>query len=113
MRAAVPSVVTTRRDMGTGWAWYTLPVFPDGEIHVSIALGFEREVLKQIILSDSNPKFGSDWNDWAEEKEKRRAESIHGWLVRRGFAPGNHSWGSVWAGFDAKGGAGTASVRFA
>lgn len=113
LRSAVPSVETSRRDMGTGWVWYRLPVLSDGEVQVSIALGFEREVLKHIILSDSSPKFGAGWNDWTEEKEKSRAESIRRWLEVRGFAPGTYSWGSVWAGFDPKGGAGTAAVRFA
>jgi hypothetical protein len=110
---ALPDVGATRRDMGTGWTWYRLPSFQDEGTHVTMALGFEVGALKQIILSDSNPEFGSNWNEWTEAKERRRAESIRTWLGRQGIVSGDHKWGSVWAGFDPKGGSGCAAVRFA
>jgi len=99
--------------MLTGWVWYRLPVFIDEGITVGIALGFNGGTLEQISLSDVDPKFGTGWSEWSEEKEKQRAESIGNWLTGKGYRTGAYEWGGVWAGFDPKGGFGTATVRYA
>jgi len=33
--ASLPSVSATRRDMQTGWIWYSLPPFPDDGVQLS------------------------------------------------------------------------------
>lgn len=104
---------TLPTDMGTGWVWYHLPVFTDGGITVGIALGFNGGQLEKISLSDVDPKFGTGWSEWSEEKERQRAESIGNWLIGKGYQAGAYEWGSVWADFDPKGGFGTATVRYA
>lgn len=99
--------------MNTGWVWFQLPTFPDGEIIVGVSLGFNCGKLEQITLSDVHPKYGTSWNDWSEKQECLRAEQIGSWLASKGHPPGSHSWGTVSAAYDAKGGSGSAGVRFA
>jgi hypothetical protein len=98
--------------MGNGWVWYRLPAFPDADVSVVASLAFNRGVLEEISLADANSKYGASWNDWSEERERARAASIGAWLNTRGFPAGNYSWGQVWWGYDAKGGGGSAVVRF-
>jgi hypothetical protein len=101
-----------RTDMHTGWVWYRLPVFRDDGIMVGIALGFNSGMLEQISLSDVDPKFGTGWSEWSAEKEQQRANSIGNWLDGKGFPARSYDWGEVWAGFDSKGGFGSATVRY-
>ncbi len=98
--------------MGTGWAWYSLPRFEDRAVVVSITLGFEGSRLSQLELLDGNPKFGIGWDNWSEQNEKLRADSIGGWLTAQGFPSGRYTWGEVWSGYDPRGGFGSAGVRF-
>lgn len=107
----IPSVIKSKRDMGTGWVWYSLPPFEDGEIIVAISLGFNLGTLGMIGLADAHDKFGTSWSEWSEDKERARASSIGSWLTKRGIGAGNYSWGSVWVGYDPKGGGGSATVR--
>jgi hypothetical protein len=104
---------STHRDMGNGWVWYQLPTFMDAGVTVAVALGFNLGTLEQITLSDVDPKYGSSWEDWSEKQEHLRAGAISAWLKDKGFPLGNYHWGTVWAGYDAKGGIGQGRVRFA
>lgn len=104
-------IMRSRTDMGTGGGWYSLPTFQDGEIVVGIALGFHAGRLEQISLSDANPGFGDSWPSFSERQEHLRAKSIGNWLARKGLSLGTYSWGSVWAGYDPKGGLGSAVIR--
>lgn len=99
-------------DMHTGWKWYQLPVLSDGDMAIGISLGFEAGRLRQIALGEASSDLGSSWGDWSEANEQLRAERIRSWLVEKGFAPGVYHWGEIWAGFDAKGGLGGATVRY-
>lgn len=111
--AGVADISCSRRDMGTTWVWYQLPTFQDGEILVAIALGFRAGKLVQLSLSDANPKFGDSWSTFSEHQERLRAQSIGAWLASKRLFVGTYSWGSVWAGFDPKGGFGSAVIRLA
>ena len=111
--ASLPSVKSAKSDMRTGWVWYWLPTFRDGENVISIGLGFNGGTLAMMTFDDMNPRFGTRWSEWSPEKELARAKSIESWLKGKGFAVGAHSWGSIWAGFDEKGGRGSARVRLA
>jgi hypothetical protein len=110
--AVMPAVEASTSDMGTGWVWYRLPAFPDADVSVVVSLAFNRGVLEEISLADASPRYGANWNDWSEERERARAASIGAWLSARGFPAGSYSWGQVWWGYDAKGGGGSAAVRF-
>src|ERR1043165_5455815 len=109
--AALPDVGATKRDMRTGWTWYSLPRFNDGAVVVAISLGFEGSRLAQIGVLDGNEVFGRGWDGWSEENERLRAESIGSWLAAQGFPSGKYSWGEGWSGLDPKGGFGSAGVR--
>jgi len=101
-----------KRDMKTGWIWYTLPSFCDGDTIVHISLGFNNARLKMISLSDGNPRFGGGWDEWSEQKERERVESIVAWLAQEDIQIGDYSWGRVSAGVDPRGGCGEANVTF-
>ena len=111
--ASLPMLAGAGRDMRTGWVWYRLPVFQDSEVLVSIAAGFHLGVLEMLLVSDSSPRFGSNWDDWSESKERDRAASISSWLSSKGYSSGEYVWGSIWSGYDPKGGSGCASIRLA
>ncbi|MFB0725014.1 hypothetical protein ACEU6F_04970 [Aeromonas salmonicida] len=101
------------RDVGTGWIWYRLPTFADGEIGIGIELGFNHGNLQELILFHDDPAiYGTGWSDWSETKEKLRAESTLCWLQDRGFDTGQHYWGEVWSYYDAKSGFGSGRVRY-
>ena len=102
-----------RTDMQTGWVWYRLPTFAEFDLVIGVSLGFNSGALEQISLSDTHPKYGTNWSSWSEERELVRAEQIGSWLADQGFAAGTYPWGSIWAGYDAKGGFGHAVVRYA
>lgn len=110
--SVLPEVDTSKTDMRTGWVWYRLPPFKDGEVVVGIALGFNSGVLESVTLTDAHTKHGTGWNEWSEEKERFRAASIGSWLGSKGYPVGTFSWGSIWAGCDSKGGFGSASVQY-
>ena len=109
--ATVPDVVESKRDAHTGWVWYQLPMLREEDYIIRVGLGFNDGSLATIKFADTNPIFGVDWNEWSEEKERLRAKSTERWLQIRGIAVGSYSWGSVWAGYDGKGGHGSATVR--
>ena len=111
--SVLPAVEASKADMLNGWVWYRLPSFTDGEVVVSISLGFNDGALQFVILTDAHTKYGAGWSEWSDEKERLRVSSIGGWLARMGYPVGTYSWGSISAGYDAKGGAGSASVRYA
>ncbi len=111
--ASLPSVSATRRDMKTGWVWYSLPPFPDDGVQLSLALGFDLGALRLLQISDSNPDFGTDWGNWSEEKELARVASVAKWLSRHGWPSGRYPWGGVSAEFDPRSGSGLGGVRFA
>ena len=99
--------------MGTGWTWYRLPPFEDNGVSVAISVGFHIGELRQVTLTDAGAQFGTSWAEWSEQRETQRAESITNWLAQRGLQPGNYNWGSISAGYDTKGGLGSASIRVA
>jgi hypothetical protein len=98
--------------MRTGWVWYQLPPVSDGTVVVGISLGFNLGRLEMIQLTDTDKTYGANWRQSSEEGERSRAESISRWLNAKGFPPGAYRWGAISAGFDPKGGFGSATVRF-
>lgn len=102
-----------KNDMNTGYVWYSFePCEVLGEkIHISIC--FYKGKCDSISLALYNPeKYGAGWDDWSEEKEKACAKDTENWLAKIGYPTGNYSWGTIWAGYDPKGGLGHAGVRF-
>ena len=101
------------RDIGNGYVWYWLPAVELDNLQVLFGLCFFSGELRDINVSLSNPDlYGGSWNDFSEEKEKLRAKHTEQWLAKRGYKTGTFQWGTIWAGYDSKGGFGHAVVRY-
>jgi hypothetical protein len=105
--AEVPTASRFRRSR------YQLPPFTEADVVVAICLGFAGGKIEEVAIVDAHDQFGQTRANWAEEKEKARASSIGAWLQSKGHAVGNYPWGSIWVGYDAKGGGGEAIIRYA
>ena len=103
-----------KRDMGNGYVWHSFSSSVSGSGHMAVQLCFLNGTLDSVHCALIDPdKYGKDWNDWSEEKENQRAKDTEKWLRDIGYPVGNYPWGNIWAGFDAKGGTGSAIIRFA
>lgn len=109
--SSIPSVHS--RDIGNGCTWYWLPVTDIDDLQIVFGVCFFNGVLKDISISLSNVElYGGSWDDFSKSKEELRAKDTEKWLSNRGYKTGSYSWGSVWAGYDGKGGFGHAVVRY-
>ncbi|WP_157772443.1 hypothetical protein [Lacunisphaera limnophila] len=86
------------------FASYVLPEQSiDGRAY-SVSLWFREESLSHVQLCDTGDEFGSSWEDWSEEKEKKRKQhhdrllvSLLGRSREYGFG-----WGRIESLFDLK-----------
>ena len=83
-----------------------------GSVPFVIVLFFHGEDLKMVDFAHSDPKFGTSWDDYSVEKEMNRKASHDQWLsacigLQRAFP-----WGSVWSGYDERGGGSSIFVRY-
>lgn len=111
--SALPEAEGSKHDMRTGWVWYPLPSFLDGDICIRVALGFNRGELEQVSLAAGDPKLPTGWANWSEEREHATVARTDKWLAQLGFPPGVYAWGEVWVAYDQKGASGGGGVRFA
>ncbi len=79
---------------------------------MSISLGFNNGILERVGIADAHPRYGVSWDEWSEERQRQRALSIGTWITKLGFPKGSYLWGSVWYGYDSKGGSGSALVTY-
>ena len=101
------------RDIDNDYTWYWLPAIEINDLKVVFGLSFLEGSLKDINVSLSNPElYGGSWDDFSEKKEKLRAKHTEEWLTQIGYKVGTFPWGSVWAGYDGKGGFGHAVIRY-
>lgn len=85
----------------------------ESEGNAAVAVFFKAEVFESVQFSVVDPKFGTGWDDWSQEKEMQRKVANDEWRITRGLTPGKkYTWGSVWSGFDPKGGFSSAVVRY-
>lgn len=109
--AAVPNA--KKRDMNTGWVWYSFPALSDEGMVVGISLAFFNGTLREMSCAHSDSAlYGSSWNEWSREKEELRVRNTTAWLKKKGYSLGTFPWGQVWASFDEKGGFGSGGVRY-
>lgn len=87
--------------------------FEEREDAFVVVVFFKGENLESVHFCISDPKFGTGWEDWSEEKELERKEANNQWLLKHGLVPGKkYSWGSVWSDYDPKGGASMIVIRY-
>jgi hypothetical protein len=104
---------TTKRDMGTGYFWYSLPESVIHGFRVAISLCFRGPALDSVQFALVDPVlYGASWNDWSEEKARLCAKDTGEWLRSPGYPSGRFAWGEVWAEYDPRGGSGGGGVRY-
>ena len=102
----------SKRDMGTNYVWYSLPNRNSESENILISLCFHSGTLDSISIALNDPDLGSSWSDWSEQKEWMRADRTEAWLAAQGYPTGTYPWGEIWAGYDPKGGSGSAGIRY-
>lgn len=75
----------------------------------AIVIYFHGQDLTMIHLAMSDPKWGTSWNDWSEEKERDREKAHDDWLRKTLGRQRQYPWGEVWSGYDQK--SGGSSIR--
>lgn len=96
------------------WVWHRLTPWMDGGFRVGIELVFFQGALSECLLfHDDDSLYGRDWNEWSEDKERKRAKALRLWLASRGWAAGRYDWGDIWVGYEPRTGLGGGWVRYA
>jgi hypothetical protein len=110
----IPEAISAnKRDMGTGYVDYDLPISEINGANVYIRLCFHNRNIDSVTIFLANKKlYGSGWDEWSREKQILCAKHTEEWLNQLGYKTGSFSWGSVWAGFDSKGGFGCGRIRY-
>ena len=114
----------TREDRPAGWTHvYLGSGDPDGKA-LGVQLHFEGDRLYGYSVSLADPRYGTSWDDYTEEKQIAKRDAHDAWLVAslgqgtREPSPRGPElryalpWGDVWSTFDARGGSTSIGVRF-
>lgn len=87
--------------------------FEDHEDSLSITVFFHGERLESVSLYINDPRFGTSWEDWSEQKELERKQAGDEWLKKNGLKPGkNYAWGSVWSDYSPQSGFSDIVIRY-
>ncbi|HEY1698053.1 MAG TPA: hypothetical protein VGG39_38095 [Polyangiaceae bacterium] len=110
-------------DMHTGWVHVEL-ADATGTATFAVRLLFEGERLDGYRMWMLDPRFGTSWDDWSEEKQRAQQDAHDAWLIgllgpgTRRPTPGGPElayslpWGEVWSAYDPRSGSSTIGVRF-
>lgn len=115
---AYPALVVQPRDprvapAGSDWTWRRLAPWSDGGFTVGIELAFLHGALRECLLFHyDDSRYGRDWSEWSERKERQRAKALRTWLAARGWQPGSHAWGEIWVGYEPRMGMGCGTVCY-
>jgi hypothetical protein len=93
-------------------SWWFERAFYSESIPFSVCLYFHDERLKMVIFSDSDPKFGRSWDDYSFAKEMDRNASHEKWLSACIGSQRAFPWGSVWSGYDQRGGSSFICIEY-
>ena len=104
---------TTHVDNEPYHSWKLDGTFRSSGLDLLVVLWFHGQQLTMVSLMNPDPRFGTSWADYSLEKEMARKTSHDAWLSRVLPSPHNLSWGSVWSGYDDKGGFSDIVVRYA
>ena len=113
-----------REDLPAGWTHvYFGSGDPDGNAF-GVALHFDGDRLYGYSVSLADPRYGTSWDDYTEEKQFAKRNAHDAWLIAslgegtREPSPRGPElryalpWGDVWSTFDARGGSTSIGVRF-
>ncbi len=89
---------------------------------LAVRVGFAGERLAGYSLVAVDPRFGTSWDDWSEEKQLAQRDHHDAWLVSQLGPPSSRvmgdelhyelPWGSAWSTFDRRGGGSSIGVSF-
>ncbi len=111
-------------DMHTGWMHAQLPSQADDTRNVGVRLLFEGERLDGYRLWIVDPRYGTTWDDWSEDRQLAQRDAHDEWLLgmlgpgARKRAPGGMElsyslpWGDVWSSYDPRSADSSIGVRF-
>ena len=95
------------------WCSYRLPTIAQPDTELAVVVQFHGEPVVAVTLMHGAARFGSSWSDWSQESELARKAFHEHWLSTALRLPlGDYSWGSVWSGYDPKGGFSSVVVRY-
>jgi hypothetical protein len=93
-------------------SWKLNGTFRSAGLELIVVLWFHGQRLTMVSLMDPDPRFGTSWEDCSLEKEMARKVSHDAWLSRTLPLDRDVSWGSVWSGYDEKGGFSDIVVKY-
>lgn len=94
-------------------SWKLTGTFRSAGLDLLVVLWFRGQQLTTVSLLDPDPRFGTGWADHTLENEMARKASHDAWLSRALPPQRDVSWGSVWSGYDEKGGFSDIVVKYA
>ena len=93
-------------------SWKLSSQFRSANINFWVAIFFHDQQLTMLSLMDDDPRFGTSWDDYSLEKEMERKASHDTWLTHCLASKRKFSWGSVWSGYDDRGGFSSIKIRY-
>lgn len=77
-----------------------------------ITLCFHDERLIRVDLTHVDPRYGTSWSDWSDEKEAQRKAEHDRWLKGHLGSKRTFGWGKVSSDYDPRAGASSISIAF-
>jgi hypothetical protein len=111
--SALADGATTHIENEPYHSWKLNGTFRCAGLELLVVLWFRGQQLIMVSLMDPDPRFGTSWADHSLEKEMARKASHDAWLSRALGPHRNVSWGSVWSGYDERGGFSDIVVKYA
>ena len=97
-----------------GYSWYSLPKLADDmlgeQVEIGLSVCFFAGKLVHINLAAMGAEFGLYWDDFSEEKEKKRAAATKLWLTKNHLKLGVYDWGTVDCSYDQKAASGCGAI---
>jgi hypothetical protein len=94
-------------------SWKLNGTFRSAGLELLVVLWFRGQQLTMVSLMDPDDRFGTSWAEHSLEKEMARKASHDAWLSRVLGPHCKFSWGSVWSGYDERGGFSDIVVKYA
>jgi hypothetical protein len=95
------------------WHSWNLPgEYASWKLQMVVSLFFHRETLRMVTLCDCDPKFGTSWNDWSEQKERDCKASHDRWLAHCVGRQTSFAWGNVSSQSDPRGGGSSITISY-